>query len=302
MKADQSTTVPVPTNPTPPSGLEHHGPLPPKDDASPLLIWLQSFWERLKTGRVGNPKWLALIVAVVLIGIAWWYFLSASRQSDSARWVQAETAALKQEGVKSLLEDPTLTDTPIGRITRLNQSRSKFAGGLNGLTAMKLADRQKAATNLEEARDEFTKLAEQFKSDRTLKSTCLLAAADAEMALVGIPKPGVQSVGLDAKQNGRGQIDKVVELKKQAAVAIGEKSDAGQKIIAEAEKLAKESTTIYEVTATLNAKFGEPDAVDGPRDSSSKPSAGDMPSALEKLPEPPVTQETPPAAPPAEKK
>lgn len=288
MKADQPTTVPALPTSTPVSGLEHHGPLPPKDDPSPVLIWLQNFWVRLKTGQIGNPKWIAMILGIALIGGAWWFFTYASKKGDSARWVQSDTS-LTQDLLKGLTEDKTLADTAIGRIAKLNLSRAKLASGLRDLTATKLADRQKAATNLEEVRDELTKLADEFKSDRTLKTTCLLAAADAETALIGVPKAGVQMVGLDAKQNGRGQVDRVVELKKKAAEAIGDKTEAGTKLMSEADKLAKGADKVYEVAGILNAAFNEPDAFD-PSSAlppiPKPPADGDGPKAPSTLPDP----------------
>jgi hypothetical protein len=160
--------------------------------------------------------------------------------------------------------------------------------GLAGLTFPKLADRQKAAGTLEEVRDELTKLADEFKSDKTLRATCYLLAADAETALVGVPKAGVAAVGFEVKENGRGQVDKVVELKKKAAEAIGANTEAGQKLTADADKLATNAAEVYKVGGLLNAMFNEADPVERPAIPPiiTPPAGTDGPKAPAPLPDP----------------
>ena len=50
--------------------------------------------------------------------------------------------------------------------------------------------RKTAVQNIEKAREEFTKLVDEFKDDPILKTMCLLGVAKAEAALVGMPKEG----------------------------------------------------------------------------------------------------------------
>ena len=47
---------------------------------------------------------------------------------------------------------------------------------------------------------ELSELANQFTNDRTLKAEAYLAAADVEMGLVGVPKKGVVTMGVDVKE------------------------------------------------------------------------------------------------------
>lgn len=303
MKADQPSPAPT-TQPGPQvaPGLEHHGPLPPKDDPSPVLVWLQNTWDKLKSGKIGNPKWIALIVAVGLIAFFWWYLARSSKKSDSALWFNYDLA-VTQDGMKVFLDNPANTDTVAGRITRLNLARTRVREGLAGLTAATLADRQKAAATLEQVRDELVTLADEFTADRTLKSTCLLAAADAEQALIGIPKEGIQSVGLEVKQNGRGQVSRVAELKRRAADVIGADTEVGQKLIAEAEKMTQNADQVYQVAGTLNAAFNEPDSIAATATPpvSTPPATGEGPKPPDTIPDP-VNPAKPDEKKPEEKK
>ena len=120
-----------------------------------------------------------------------------------------------------------------------------------------------SAETLEKLRDEFVAVSGEFKDDRTLKTQALLAAADIEMGLIGIPKKGVTTMGVDVKGNCRGQVDKYAGLMKQAAEAIGADTDAGKQILATADKYSQEPAAgeLYRRLGEFHARFNDPDPV-----------------------------------------
>ncbi len=334
MNADQSSppapaAVPSALTPAGPSlPVVPHPHHPPKGDQSPVLVWLLATWDKLKAGKIGNPKWLALIVGLGLIGFGWWYFARSSKQADSALWFQYDTS-LSPESLKTFVELPANADTDAARLGRRNLAKDKLAVALRGLNdpAARRADKLKAVTAIEEARDELAKLADQIKRDRTSKAGCFLDAAEAEKALIGVPKEGATGVMVDARTNGRGQVERVAELTRKAAAVIGDKTDAGQKLLAEADRLEKEKDDLYKVGGVLHAAFNEADPeerkpISPPLDgiTPAPPPAGgttDGPKPPDKLPDPVNPAKTPdakpddkpkepaplpPANPPAEKK
>lgn len=318
MNADQSspaapTSVPSALTPAGPSlpvvpHPHHHLHHPPKDDQSPVLVWLLSTWEKLKAGQIGSPKWLALAVGIGLVAFGWWYFARSSKKADSALWYQYDTS-LSTDDLKKFAELPVNADTDAARLARRNLARAKMADGLRVLNepASRKADKLKAVKAIEEARDELVKLADEFKRDKTSKAGCYLDAAEAEKALVGVPKENAtESAVLNAKANGRGQVERVAELTRKAAEAIGDKTDAGQKLLAEADRLTKEAEDIYKVGGYLHAAFNEADPEERKPilpplggDTPPPPAGGttDGPKAPDKIPDPVNPVKTPDAKP-----
>lgn len=278
MKADHTKQPPAVAAAPTPAGVPGMATEPAVRDAhqgheepNALQKWLVSTWEKVKTGRVGNPKWFVLILAVGLVVAAWWFLRGSSKKADSALW-RAFAGAVSTDGLKEFADLPANAKTEAAQIARVNMQRNRMIEGRMGLRADKLADRLKAAKALEEARDELVKLADEFAKDRTMKAMTLLAAADAEKALIGVPKEGVAVMGLDVKGNGRGQVERYAELLRKAADAVGPApADAAKypalvaardKYIAEADKYTKEAGDVYTACGYIHAAFNEPDAVD----------------------------------------
>lgn len=299
MNADQPKPT-LPTSPQPvgvpgmatePIPDTHHG----HDEPNALMKWLAGTWQKLKAGQLGgNPRWLALVVAVALVGGGWWYLSRASKRADSALWLNYDLAQTT-EGLQKFVEEKSTGTTDAARIARVNLSRNKAGDGLRGLRAGRLADRQKGAKALEEARDELVKLADEFK-DRTMKAQVLLDAADAEKALIGVPKEGVRVIPLEVKSGSRGQVERVAELTRKAAEAIGPDTDAGKKHAADAERYTRDAADIYTVSGYLHAAFNEPDPEEPKPVLPAPPSAltppvgvipgGDLPKAPDPIPAP----------------
>lgn len=288
-----STPAPVPTGPSlpvvpvpgatePPHTHEHT-----KAEPNALLLWSKKAWEGLKAGHVGNPRILLLAVAAVAIAAAIWFLLFSSKKTDSALWSGFDQA-LTNEGLNTFAGDPANANTMAAKIAKLNDLRLRKDLNLRKLTdsRQKLADRVGAADTLEKLRDELSESAGQFKDDRTLKAQSLLAAAEIEMGLIGIPKKGVATMGVDVKGNCRGQLDKYAGLMKQAAEAIGVDSEAGKEILAAADKYSKDPAAgeLYRRLGDFHSRFNDPDPIDPTK--STDPNAPKTPDTIPGNPKP----------------
>jgi len=246
------------------------------------MAWSKKAWEGLKAGHVGNPRILALVLAVVAILAAWWFLARSNERNDSVLWANFDSA-IDDKSIKAFTNEPTQANTLAGKIARFNDARLRKDTALRNLTASLHSVRGPAADNLEKLRDEFTELADQFTNDRTLKAEAYLAAADSEMALVGVPKKGVVTMGVDIKGNCRGQVERYVELKKKAAEAIGPTTDAGKMFLADAEKYSKETDAgeLYRRLGTFHMRFNDPDPLPPTPEKPFDPTA---PKAPDKIP------------------
>ncbi len=221
-------------------------------ETNELAAGAKAFVKKVKAGQVVPPKVLAGVLAVVLIGGAWYYFTKSSRSATSTNW--ATFADVTRTGGTSALEEfakTNGTDTP-GRLARLELARTKLgADGIAKLAVRDVEQRSKAVASIEAARGELTALADEFKGDKTLQTSCLLDAAEAELSLVGIAKsPG----GSDF----RGTVAGCVALLKRATDAIGPATPAGESIAKRADELEKNKAQVEEVGVKLNSLLAPP--------------------------------------------
>lgn len=251
--------------------------------------------KKAKSGDLVPPKVLAGVLAVVLIGGAWYYFSKSSRSAAATTW--SKFSDLARTGGTSDLEEfakVNATDTP-GRLARLEVARTKLgADGIAKLAVKDVEVRSKAVASIEAARGELTALADEFAGDKTLKASCLLDAAEAELSLVGIPKtPG----GSDF----RGTVAGTVSLLKQAAEVIGSSTPAGEKITKRAAELEANKAQVEEVGVKLNSLLTPPPSlVAPPADTLGTPKApaGPIPAPAPPAGERPKAPAGPVATPP----
>lgn len=315
MNAD---TVP-PTTPQIPAPAPVGGPLPvvpqpgatepphthPHSKAEPnaLLEGTKKLWENLKAGKVGNPRVIALVLAVIAIGVAWWFLASSGKRADSLLWYNFDAAQERgSEGLKKFNQEPTHAKTVAGKIATLNDLRLQMDVAMTRLTSSKVkgADRVKAADDLERLRNEVAELAPQFDKDKTMKASAFLAAAEVELALVGVPKKDV-TVLLDVKGGSRGQLAKYADYLKQAAEAVGPNTEAGKQFLADAEKYTTEATAadLYRRLGAFHANFNNPDPL--PFGPGTDPNAPKLPDSIPGLTPPkPDDKPTPDAPKPPE--
>ncbi|HVK17504.1 MAG TPA: hypothetical protein VM533_11200 [Fimbriiglobus sp.] len=254
--------------------------------------------ERAKSGRLVGLRWIGLALAAILIIGVWWYAVRKSSQADSQVWAGL-SELMRRGGESSLTEFAGVhPNSTAARLARLEAARVYLGpDGISQLQTGDKAQRNTAVQNLEKARDEFTKLAEEFQADSTLRATALRGAAEAELALVGVPKG-----------NGLGSIGSVAtaaDLYRKAAQAVGETTPVGEQskkradeLEANKEEIERIGVQLYDrpVIGTTAPTFGGPQP-DGPK-------APDMPlpstppdapkSDAPKAPDKPLTP--PPAA------
>lgn len=271
------TSAPVTTDPNAPT--PHSGKEPESVGEG-----IQEMWGGVKAAFASvNPKAIGIVLGIAIIGGLWWYLARESRRSASSVWTSFEELGT-QTDLEKFIEDHKKSTA--GRVARLEQAR--IWAGPEGIAFLSVRDqklRMKGIENLEKARDEFAKLADEF-DDVTLKGQALEQASDAELALVGIPKQG--------SQESRGTVEKAVEYLRRLVKLCGEKTAAGEKFAKRANELESKVAEIRLLGSTLNSRMSPPPIPD------IKPPADIKPP---EVPTPPIPTPTPPPViPPTTKK
>ncbi len=212
-----------------------------------LYTWLTNTWTRLKSGQVLSSRFalIALVVGVA-IGLAI-YLLNRRGSTDTQAWVTLQETV----GVEKLSEfAKTHANTLPGKVARLQIARQQLGPlGVNQLSNINPDTRGKAIKSIEDAREEFTKLADDFGNDLALKAQAIDGAAHAELALVGIPKEGKSLQSADF----RGTVDKAAELFRKYATLVGEPAgDAAKKM---AEQLESKKQEVLQLGSYLNTRL-----------------------------------------------
>ncbi len=227
--------------------------------------------ERAKAGRLVNLRWLGLLLAVVLVIGVWWYASYKNRQADSAVW--SGLAEVLQRGGRPGLEqfvDAHKKDSTAVRLARVQTARDLLGPeGIGRLQTRDKEQRNKGIDNITKARDEFVKLADEFQDDPTLRATCLMSAADAELALVGIPKAG--------GQGDMGTPGAAAEFYRKAAQAIGENTPVGEQAKKKAEDLEAKRDEVARVADRLNTLVAPATATTIPTPGAPSPDAPKSP-------------------------
>jgi hypothetical protein len=195
-------------------------------DQNALAARLSSFWGDLKQGKIISYKWMAiLLIAISAIGVTW-YILSERSTAVSQRWVDEAEANTRELQEKISEKYPgTIQD----RIARLQVARNLLHEGTLSIVAPEAFTspeatplerdtrtakaRETSVANIEEAREMFRRLLDDFKNDPVIKAECLLALAKAEAALVAVPTSPGQLIEF------KGKISTVVEYLDQLSEA-----------------------------------------------------------------------------------
>ena len=272
-------------------------------ETNSLAAGARKLIDRAKTGRFVNPYAVAVVLAVGLGGGLWWYLSAENRKIGSRQW--ADLTLVSKTNSQTNLEDfaKSNKDSAAARAARLDAARIQL--GQEGIGKLNVRDRElrgKAVENVEKARDELLKLADEYKGDPTMQATCLLSAAEGELALVGIPK------GADGKDY-RGSVAKAAELYKKVAEVVGDKSPVAEQYKKRADELVAKKDEIERLGDTLNRLVspptvfppfptpggptpGGPKLPEGPIPTP-KPPEGVGPKAPETITPPPITPTTP---------
>jgi hypothetical protein len=256
MKAEQTTpaTEPVPTEQA--AGT----PASPTIE-SPFAEWIPSY-------RV-----IGLVLLVVLLVTVWVYASRTSREAASKVWTEFARPG------------QTITDLEAqsqggSKHARLELARNLY--GPQGLALLQPLDkdqRNKGIANIQKARDEFVALADLFKGDVTLRASCLVSAAEAELTLVGIPKDGSSGDSL-------GTVTKAADLYKAAADTVGDKSALAEQYRKRIEELNNDKGRIEELGREIINRLAPPPTFNlGPN-----PSGPTAPTGPITIPKPPETK------------
>lgn len=221
-------------------------------ETNSLAAGMQRLVDRTKTGRLVNPYVVAVVLAIALGAGLWWYLSSEGKKLSSRQWADLEQVVKTNSQVN--LEDfaKSNKDSAAARAARLNAARMQL--GQEGIGKLNLRDRElraKAVENVEKARDELVKLADEYKGDTTMQATCLLSAAEGELALVGIPK------GTDGRDY-RGSVDRAAELYRKVAEAVGDKSPPAEQYKKRADELVAKKDEIERLGESLNRLVSPP--------------------------------------------
>src|SRR5262245_25563576 len=175
-----------------------------------LYEWAEETLESIRTGRIFRTRTFGILLAVVLVTALVIVLLRTGKSDKSRVWSDFATAT----NVKSLKEFVEQNPkSPATLPARVQLARAQLGPEGMALLSSKL-QRAQAIDNVEKARDELQKLAEEAKNDLTLKVECLKAAGEAELSLVGIPTSA-------SSNQTRGSVEKAADFYKQAALAAG---------------------------------------------------------------------------------
>jgi hypothetical protein len=228
--------------PTPATNAPHptHAPTEAKAEPNALASALTGGWEKFKQGQLLSYPMMALLLLIVTgIGVTWW-IMHERTKTRSALWVELDglttPAALKEFAEKN----PT---TAQGKLANLELARVQLGPeGIDRMTALDPAARKAAVASVEQARESFAKLVDEFKDDPVIKVECMLACAKAEAVLVGYPKEGQVANPLDPKPlESRGDPKKAIEWLNKVAEAAPD-TDWGKDAKKLAETLQNQNT------------------------------------------------------------
>ncbi len=234
-----------------------------KQEPTALAVGLQTGWAKFKRGELMGYKWMAIILLLVAgIGTTWWILAQRSKD-QSAKWTEWDGLASPTALKKFADENPKTYQARLARleIARINLGQQGI-DRMYGPTPSTVADdgqikriremRAEAVENVEKAREEFTKLVDDFKSDPVIRVQCLMGVAQAEAALVGIPKAGQLLERRGSPAKAIEWLDKVTE----AAPETHWGKDA--KKLADAlrnqntqEQIATRQTSLFDLSPTL---------------------------------------------------
>lgn len=204
--------------------------------------------ERIKAGHFVSYRVLGIVLAVALVAGVWWYAVYKSRAATSGQW--ANYSGLRTQPMLEQFVDSTTTSDPAGKVARLELARVWLGpDGIALLRARETDRKAKGVENITKARDEFVKLAEEFKGDKTLRASALLDAAESELALVGIPVGG-------SATDFRGTVGKAAEFYRQAAATVGDDTPLGGKLKEKASKLEADREKVIAVAKVLYNPIG----------------------------------------------
>jgi len=176
----------------------------PKSEPNALAAGLNNTWTKFKEGKLLSYPMMALILVVVAAVAVGWWVLYERRKAESAKWVELEGLTTVKDLDEYAQKYPNSIQAKLAKLEaarlhlgpegmdRMFIKPSDISPVPGDLEAEKKARElhDTSVKNVEKAREEFTKLVDEFKDDPIIKVECMLACAKAEAVLVGIPMEG----------------------------------------------------------------------------------------------------------------
>ncbi|MCZ2340977.1 MAG: hypothetical protein LC104_04175 [Bacteroidales bacterium] len=305
MKADDQNISPTTSsdpimgaNLVPPPGRRHgqHDHHHPATGEAAVTEGISEFWSDLKFWIGRNRRACGIVLGVILLFALYLFWSGQSQQGNSRLWADLEQTTAPE--VYQSFADAN-GNTIAGKIARMELARSQFGpNGIAQLSTRNAEARKKGIENLEKARAAFLALADEFPKDLTMRAEALRLAAEAELALVGIPKA-------DKPQEYRGSVQETVKIYNRLVEVVGESSTVGAWAKKRATDLKAREADVLKVAVTLNDLMTPPPVSDiqpptnpltpsGP--TGAKPPV--TPQEPIKTPTAPLTPATQPATPP----
>lgn len=297
MKADDAKPTPtVSTNPitgstiTPPPDHQHtHAPHRGSGDEV-VAEGIAEFWGGVKHWLVRNSRAIGIILAIVLLIGLWKFWSGQSKQGTSRLWAALEQTT-DPDALKTFAD--ANADTTAGKIARMELARSQLGpNGIALLTIRNAEERTKGIDNIEQARSTFLKLSQEFPKDVTMQCEALKLAAEAELALVGIPKA-------DKPMEFRGSVTDAVALYEKLAAVVGESTPVGEWAKKRATELKANEQQVVALATELNRRMKPPEKFDIKMPPGLTPSTSTGTPPI--LPSEPIVVPTKPLTPPETK-
>lgn len=190
----------------------------------------------MKSGSRSATLTIWVFVVLTIATFTGWYIAGGSSAEHSELWVKVEQDSYDRNPIEDqkqiLIGFKQIADnnprTLVGRTARFQRARLSLPLGLEKLYS---TERAKAVENLEDARKLYQELLPECSDDALLAQEALMGAAQAEEALVGVPKE-------DEPGKTYGDLDKALKLyqrlaEKYPGTYLGEKASARAKKLEE---------------------------------------------------------------------
>lgn len=175
----------------------------------------------------------------IAVFLAWW--LVRGFGGWSAEWVSLDNLGSPSELQRIADDNP---GTLPARAARFQEARIRLRNGLHGLYSV---DRAQAVQNVSRARELYRQLAPECKKDAILRQEALMGSAQAEEALIGVPKA-------DSTES-RGSLDTALALYKELADSYPD-SFLGKQAAAHLRDLDANDSKVAEFYTKLNELAG----------------------------------------------
>lgn len=211
---------------------------------------LRSWVFHLKESMQGRS--LYIVVGVLVLGIAGvliFRFWQSSRIAAASARVMELNAANTDKQLDEIINSENHKGKPTAAWAKLQKARlALFADGISKLGSLKPEDRGTAVAKVEEGRQLYLEVANEFGEWPALQQEVWTSCAKAEEVLLGTPKA-------ENAAEYRGSFEKMLEYLRKAA-AINPENDASKEYAAKADRMSKKREEIEGVYRRLS-EFGK---------------------------------------------